>query len=251
MKEVTIGGLRFGAGIPKICIPLTGTNWEALEGQAKSLPTGACDLAEWRADCFQELSGPESLPELLARLRSLLPVPLLFTYRTRSEGGQGELSAAGYERLLQSVIGSGLADLVDLELAAAAPFAAGLIRQAHQRGVGVILSSHDFQNTPPKEELVARMRRMLALGADLPKVAVMPASPADVLALLEATEAFTAETGHPVITMSMGTLGMVSRLCGETFGSAMTFGTAGAASAPGQLPAAELAGILQLLHGAE
>ena len=35
--------------------------------------------------------------------------------------------------------------------------------------------------------------------------------------------------------MSMGALGAVSRLCGETFGSAMTFANPGQASAPGQV----------------
>ena len=40
--------------------------------------------------------------------------------------------------------------------------------------------------------------------------------------------------------MSMGKLGVISRICGEVFGSAVTFGTAGKASAPGQLPANQL-----------
>ena len=39
----------------------------------------------------------------------------------------------------------------------------------------------------------------------------------------------------PVITMSMGALGAVSRLSGEAFGSAMTFANPGTASAPGQV----------------
>lgn len=34
---------------------------------------------------------------------------------------------------------------------------------------------------------------------------------------------------------SMGKLGIVSRLCGELFGSAMTFASAGDSSAPGQI----------------
>ena len=34
----------------------------------------------------------------------------------------------------------------------------------------------------------------------------------------------------------MGALGAVSRLCGEAFGSAMTFANPGTASAPGQVP---------------
>ena len=100
----------------------------------------------------------------------------------------------------------------------------------------MVCSSHDFHKTPPRAELVSRMVAMQRAGADLPKLAVMPQSRADVLELLAATAEMTdyhPET--PVITMSMGALGAVSRLCGEAFGSAMTFANPGTASAPGQV----------------
>ena len=79
------------------------------------------------------------------------------------------------------------------------------------------------------------MTAMQQAGADLPKLAVMPRSRADVLELLAATAEMT-DPETPVITMSMGALGGVSRLCGEAFGSAMTFANPGTASAPGQVP---------------
>ena len=57
-----------------------------------------------------------------------------------------------------------------------------------------------------------------------------------VIALLAATaEMADHHPETPVITMSMGALGAVSRLCGEAFGSAMTFANPGTASAPGQV----------------
>ena len=252
MQEIILGGLRFGPGIPNICVPLTGRDLPQLLRQAAALPQDACDLAEWRADCYDggDAPAPEALLPALAALRPALCRPLLFTFRTRPEGGRKSLPAGEYRQLLRAVIASGLADWVDLELFPAEPCLPELIREAHQKGVGVIVSSHDFEKTPPRRELTGRMRRMLELGADLPKVAVTPRAPADVLELLAATAAFTEETGRPVVTMSMGTLGVVSRICGETFGSAMTFGAAEEASAPGQLPAGELAGVLRLLHGA-
>ena len=46
----------------------------------------------------------------------------------------------------------------------------------------------------------------------------------------------------------MGQRGMVSRLCGEITGSCLTFGTWGAASAPGQPSVDELRAALRLLH---
>ena len=89
---------------------------------------------------------------------------------------------------------------------------------------------------------------MEALGADLAKIAVMPQSPEDVLTLLSATCQAHRQLSCPVISMSMGGTGLVSRLSGEIFGSCMTFGSVGEASAPGQIPARTLKEILTLTH---
>ena len=87
------------------------------------------------------------------------------------------------------------------------------------------------------------------MGADIAKIAVMPQSRKDVLTLLSATEEMTSEYAKiPVITMSMGGLGAISRICGEVFGSAVTFGAVSRESAPGQLGAEELDMALSILH---
>ena len=82
-------------------------------------------------------------------------------------------------------------------------------------------SNHDFGGTPDKADLLFRLRKMQELGADIPKIAVMPRCPGDVIALLDATQEMSGKyADRPIITMSMGA-GVVSRLCGEYFGSAM------------------------------
>ena len=113
----------------------------------------------------------------------------------------------------------------------------------------MVCSSHDFHKTPPRAELVRRMVAMQQAGADLPKVAVMPQSRTDVLELLAATaEMADLHPETPVITMSMGALGAVSRLAGEAFGSAMTFANPGQASAPGQVSLDIVNEVLDALH---
>ena len=90
---------------------------------------------------------------------------------------------------------------------------------------------------------------MQALGADIPKIAVMPTCKRDVITLLAATEEMTTKhNGTPIITMSMGSMGLISRLCGEAFGSSVTFGAVGESSAPGQMNASDLNTILELIH---
>ena len=124
-----------------------------------------------------------------------------------------------------------------------------VIKTAHECGVKVIASNHDFRKTPPKAELISRMRKMQELGADISKIAVMPQSTEDVLTLLSATEEMRrCYADRPVITMSMAATGVISRVCGEVFGSALTFGAVGKASAPGQMGAGELKEMLTTLH---
>ena len=111
------------------------------------------------------------------------------------------------------------------------------MEQAHTAGVPVVCSSHDFHKTPPRAELVHRMVAMQQAGADLPKLAVMPQSRTDVLELLAATaEMADLHPETPVITMSMGALGAVSRLCrGGLWLCHDLCQAPGTASAPGQV----------------
>ena len=90
---------------------------------------------------------------------------------------------------------------------------------------------------------------MLAGGADIPKIALMPFCKKDVLTLLEATLEMSEQyADRPIITMSMAGTGVVSRLTGETFSSALTFGAASKASAPGQIGVHELKQVLDIIH---
>ncbi|EHL2555868.1 type I 3-dehydroquinate dehydratase, partial [Listeria monocytogenes] len=142
----------------------------------------------------------------------------------------------------------GKIDLVDVELFNEEADVLRLIETAHKNNVKVVMSNHDFDKTPAKEEIVSRLTRMEALGADLPKIAVMPKSAGDVLTLLDATNTVSEKANQPIITMSMAGTGVISRLAGEVFGSAMTFGAAKKASAPGQIDVNELRHVLDLLH---
>ena len=123
-----------------------------------------------------------------------------------------------------------------------------LIEQAHAAGAKVIISSHDFDQTPALEEMCSRLQRMEALGGDIAKLAVMPNDELDVLRLMEASLRAHRQMQIPLITMSMGSLGMLSRIGGELIHSAVTFASVGKRSAPGQPDAAEASAALAMLH---
>ena len=198
-------------------------------GAAQSHPAH-CGKDRDGADWFDGWRDEAALARCLAGLRRAVGEKLLLvTLRTRAEGGEADAALPEYAAFCRRVWDGGCADLIDIEFLTAGDGLPDLIAEAHARGVAVVCSSHDFFQTPPEAEMTARLRAMHAAGADLPKLAVMPRSRRDVLALLSATAAL-ADEGVPVITMSMGALGAVSRLCGEAMGSAMTFASAGKAS---------------------
>ena len=142
------------------------------------------------------------------------------------------------------------ADLVDIELFCTndTDYLISVVSEIQRTGTKVIFSNHDFDKTPSKDTIVERLRKMQDFGADVAKIAVMPTCTEDVLTLLSATRQMTEEFATiPVVTMSMGQLGAISRICGSTFGSAITFGALEQASAPGQISVNKLYDTLHTL----
>ena len=180
---------------------------------------------------------------------ALKDIPLLFTFRTSKEGGEKSMEPEAYAALNKAAAQTGNVDLVDVEVFTGDAIVTEIIEAAHAAGVKVVASNHDFDKTPDKDDIVGRLCKMQELGADIPKIAVMPQNKKDVLTLLAATEEMYREhADRPIITMSMAGTGVISRLCGEVFGSALTFGAAKKASAPGQMSVGDLAQVLSLLH---
>ena len=250
MSRVNVRGCPIGEGRPKTILPIVEGTEAAILEKAAQFSTLPADCVEWRADWFQDCRDPAAVARCLQKLRVALGGKLLLvTFRTQAEGGQAALSPAEYRQFLELVLDTDCADLLDIEFFTAGADLPLLVEQAHTAGVAVVCSSHDFAKTPPRAELVCRMVQMQQAGADLPKVAVMPQSRTDVLELLAATaEMADQHPETPVITMSMGALGAVSRLAGEAFGSAMTFANPGQASAPGQVPLEVVNQVLDALH---
>ena len=250
MKTVTVRGVEIGAGKPKICVPMVGKNKEELLQEAAQIRTMPADIVEWRIDWFEGADEVEQVLNMAEQLRTALgELPLLATFRTAREGGEKEITAKDYLALNQALAQQQIVDLLDVEVYFEEKMVQTLVQNAHENGRFVVGSNHHFHQTPAKEEIVKRLCYMQEMDVDIPKIAVMPQSRQDVLTLLEATVEMTeCFANRPIVTMSMNGMGSISRVCGELFGSAMTFGTVRHASAPGQLPAEALAHILEVLH---
>lgn len=250
MNPVVVRNVKIGEGIPKICVPIVGVTKEEIINEAKTFESIPVDVVEWRVDWFEHVFEIEKVKEVLAELRAALKdTPLLFTFRTSKEGGEKAIEPEAYAALNKAVAETGNVDLVDVEAFTGDEVVKDIIEAVHKAGVKVVASNHDFDKTPDQADIVGRLCKMQELGADIPKIAVMPQSKKDVITLLAATEEMTREhADRPIITMSMAGTGVISRLCGEVFGSALTFGAAKKASAPGQMGVYDLETVLNLLH---
>ena len=250
MNTVKVRNIEIGAGIPKICVPIVGVTREEILAAAENIKSTKADVVEWRVDWYEDIFDFTKTEATMQALREVLgEMPILFTFRTSKEGGEKAIETGDYVKLNQNAAKTGLIDLVDVEAFTGDEAVKAVVETAHANGVKVIASNHDFHKTPAKEEIVSRLRKMQELGADIPKIAVMPQNKKDVLTLLAATEEMVSEyADRPIITMSMSGTGVISRLCGEVFGSALTFGAVGKVSAPGQMGIEDLTTVLGLLH---
>ena len=250
VNPVLVRNIEIGSGMPKVCVPIVEKTREDILSTAKAICSTEADLVEWRADWYEDVSAFSEVIKTADMLRSILgETPLLYAFRSARDGGEKEPSLESYATLLESVAKTGFVDLIDVEVFSGDDAVKNIIQTAHAHSVKVIASNHDFEGTPAREELVARLCKMQDLGADILKIAVMPQSRSDVLTLLSVTEEMSSlHTSRPVITMSMGRAGALSRLCGEVFGSAVTFASFGKVSAPGQIAIEDLKAGLRLLH---
>ena len=242
--------VELGAGIPKICVPLVARKEEEIAGQLAQIQKVPCDLVEWRVDFLENCSRWEKAEKALKQIRChLKDKVLLFTYRTKSEGGESEITQEDYESLCIAAASSGMVDLVDVEYHMGEEFVRNLSAKLQEKQVGVIGSCHDFLKTPERDEIVDILCHMQSLGVDITKMAVMPQNRDDVMTLLQASVDMEERyADRPFITMSMGRLGAVSRLAGSLTGSAVTFAAAGRTSAPGQMNAEKIRQTLELLE---
>jgi 3-dehydroquinate dehydratase-1 len=200
------------------------------------------DVIEWRVDFFEEIGNVATVIDVGGRIKKAAgAIPIIFTCRSMNEGGERiTLDSADVVELHVAVCANRCVDIIDYELSNPAHELAQLRQASRANDVAMIMSYHNFQSTPEAAILVAKFMDAERLGADIAKVAVMPKDPEDVLTLLGALWRASAAGSIPLIGMSMGGFGSVSRIVGGVFGSALTFAVGKSSSAPGQIAIEDL-----------
>lgn len=234
---------------PEICLPLTGrTKEEVLEQLMLILPKNP-DIIELRADFLGEIADLSYVLEVVNMITKKTEIPLLFTVRSAREGGEViSLDEAGVAALLCEIARQTNVALIDYEVNNAIEHIQKVVAVTHENDKKVIMSYHNFSKTPDNHELLGYFIQMELFQADMAKIAVMPENKSDVLRLLALTAEADERISIPVVTMSMGELGKISRALGWVYGSSLTFGVGAASSAPGQIEVEQLRNTIEAVQ---
>lgn len=250
MKVVNVKNIAIGEGITKVCVPLAPQTDYDVDYQLRIISKSEPDMVEFRADIYERCFEPDALMGALRRIHDRLErFPILFTFRTKGEGGSCPATLEQYRSLLMTAIDSGYIDLVDVEYFSDTDVVDEVIAEAHAKGVYVVVSNHDFKTTIPMEQIVERFKQMIFTGADIAKIAMMPENGNQVVDMMQAAKELQEEGNEtPLIVISMGELGVETRTTGEMYGNAVSFATAGIPTAPGQISVDALRSQLTMIH---
>ncbi|MDM1021167.1 type I 3-dehydroquinate dehydratase [Acinetobacter sp. VNK23] len=249
-KQVELAEL---AKLPvKTIVPITAKTKEQALEQAKVIAANPdADLAEFRIDLLDFANDTKQVIALGQELRQILATkPIIATIRTHNEGGKLTISDADYGKTYQAYLNQPqpFMDMLDVEMFRDQQVVKNTVKLAHDKKVLIVMSNHDFQKTPSEDEIVKRLLKQDELGADILKIAVMPQSKQDVFTLMNATLKVSQQSKKPLLTMSMGKLGTISRIATANMGGSFSFGMIGEASAPGQIDVTQLKQFLKTVQ---
>ena len=250
-KPIELNGQPIAGGkFPLICTPLVGRTLNQLMAELAVVLPKQPDVLEWRVDYFEAIGDSAAVIAAARAIKQAAGgIPVLFPRRSTLEGGEKiTINEAQVIAMYTAVCESKSIDLIDYEMANDAANIALVRTAAKANGIKLVLSFHNFSYTPGLETLASKFLTADQLGADVAKVAVMPRDLDDVLTLLTATREASKKLRIPLISMSMGPYGAMTRLFGWTFGSALTFAVGASSSAPGQVPIEDLNTALAILQ---
>ena len=197
------------------------------------------DVIEWRADF---LDKNEILTVAPAVFEKFAGREILFTLRTRGEGGQIDLTSEEYLAILQDIQSIYHPDYIDFEF-----YSHREVFEQMLEFSNLVLSYHNFQETP--ENMMEILSELTSLSPKLVKVSVMAHNEQEVLDLMNYTRGFkTLNPEQDYVTISMGKVGKISRLTADLTGSSWSYASVGEESAPGQIPLENMRRIRELLN---
>ncbi|PNW80154.1 hypothetical protein CHLRE_08g380201v5 [Chlamydomonas reinhardtii] len=217
-----------------ICTSVTATTVESFLAEIQEAAASGVDIIELRLDFLTDFDPEQHLEKII----KACPLPYIVTYRPVWEGGKYEGPEPERLAVLKMAALMG-APYVDVEFKASPYFFA----DPHEVPLStkVILSYHDFKQTPDAAVLNKLATAMRQAGADIVKLAAMANDIGDAARMLDLLR----NKDGPMIALSMGERGQIVRLLAAKYGGHLTFAAMSPerASAPGQPDIGRLAGL--------
>jgi len=250
MKPLKIGEVVLDDSSFNLCATLTPKTIKELKDDLRMLGGNEFSLIEWRADyLFSTDRLTETVKIGIELIKANFPSkPLLFTYRRMEEGGQASLGRNELIALRKEVIEQNKADLIDFEMYWFRYMQneedlneySSMMERAKEIGIKVLLSWHDFEQTPDDENLLSILLTQEEQGADVAKIAVYARTELDSDRLMDVSCKASEVLQIPHIAISMGDIGKRSRYDWKNSKSCITFAPVHDPAAPGQLSILEL-----------
>ena len=231
VPQVTRLGALLSSGVPLIAMSFgdRGSEDEVRKARSRGL-----DVAELRVDTYAAMDAQH----VVDQVRKFSSFPTIATIRIEREGGHWTGTEAERSSLFHAVIPE--VQGIDIELSST--ILGDVVAAAKAAAKVVIVSNHNFEETPSAGELAEMARRAKSLGADYVKLAARASSPDDLQRLAK----FTIENAElGLIVLGMGSHGTASRVLLPLLGSKLTYAGSNLQTVSGQLAFEETFALLR------
>lgn len=228
-KTVKLRNVVLGSGRLALIMPIAAKDMEETAALAKEFMPYRPDILEWRVDYFEQVENIPALLEAAEKLRETVgDMAVMVTPRHHLENGVREIQPEAKKEILLALIQSGLMDMVDVEMRYGADYIRDIRGACQKHRTALMISYHDLEHTPDSGEVLSLLQKEMELGADVCKVSFVAETYGDVDRLGKAVvQAKQAGIDVPIVSISAGPRGSLSRICGDVFGSDGTFVSTG------------------------
>lgn len=193
------------------------------------------EILELRMDYYIDYLDMDKILHLIKEIKNKIDRKIIFTLRTKLEGGNLSLEDEEYFTVNKKILDSGLVEFLDIEFSKKISEIERIIEIANKTNTKIILSKHIFNKKLSRDEILTIFEDMENFKPDLVKLAIDIGSEYYLDELILASIELKRNYSLNYILIGMGEMGKISRIIGESLGSYLTFVAFEETTAKGQI----------------